>query len=258
MTFLLSKLVWALLAPGALLTVALALALWSFRRHPRLSRGLLSLSIAFCGALLLTPIGQWTIQPLEAPFPETEPPAQVDGIIVLGGASSFDGASQREAQLNSAADRVTELVVLARRYPNAKLVYSGGSGLVKDQLHGEAQMIAPLLEAMGIPGERLILESRSRNTWENALESKTLANPQAGETWLLVTSGWHMPRAVGCFRRIGWTVVPYPVDFRGHDPEWAGFDMVKQLETMSMAEKEWIGLVSYRLLGRSDALFPAP
>lgn len=258
MSFVLSKIVWALVSPCALLALVLLLALLYHRRRPALSRGLVGLALLFIAALGLTPLAHSVIVPLELRFPQPELPAKVDGIVVLGGAIVLDDDQTGQPALNDAAERITSLVALARRYPEARLVYSGGSGLVRNQNQREADVAKPLFESMGIPPERVIYERDSRNTWENAVYSKKLADPKPGETWLLVTSAWHMPRSVGCFRKAGWTVLPYPVDYLDLRTQWAGFDTDEQLYALSTAEREWIGLLAYHLMGRTDTLFPAP
>ena len=104
-----------------------------------------------------------------------------------------------------------------------------------------------------------MFERQSRNTIENAIESKKLAQPKAGENWLLLTSAFHMPRSIGCFRSVGWTVIPFAVDYRSvSELEWAHFNASSQLEKLSIALREYIGLASYRLMGRTPELFPAP
>ena len=105
-----------------------------------------------------------------------------------------------------------------------------------------------------------MFEDRSRNTHENAVFSHALAQPKPGETWVLITSAFHMPRAVGAFRRAGWTVVPYPVDYALEpDPpmSWQ-MDFLGAMGTLRSAVHEWTGLAAYRLTGKTDALFPAP
>jgi uncharacterized SAM-binding protein YcdF (DUF218 family) len=106
-----------------------------------------------------------------------------------------------------------------------------------------------------------VIESRSRTTRENALFSRRLVEPHEGERWLLVTSAWHMPRSVGCFRQAGFPVVPYPVDYRTRGPQdrWRTFSSLSEgLRRLDLATKEWIGLLGYRLAGYTDALFPGP
>ncbi len=258
MSFVISKVLWGLAAPGSLLFLLLCGAFLWHRRHPALSRGLLGLVVLIFAAVALLPVSQLLISPLEQRFLLPQPPARVDGIIVLGGAIEADPTGNAEQPgLNDAAERLTSFAALARRYPDARLVYTGGSGLVRNQETREADLASPLLQSLGVDAARTLYERDSRTTWENALYSKKLVNPKPGETWLLVTSAWHMPRAVGCFRKLGWKVVPYPVDYLGNGPRWATLDAIKQFRTIGLAEKEWIGLVTYWLMGRSDALFPA-
>ena len=258
MGFVLSKILWGLVAPGSLLFLLLCGAFLWHRRRPVLSRRLLGLAMLLLAVPALLPVASWLALPLEQRFPPPQLPARVDGIIVLGGAIGTEqtGKGVRPA-LNDASERVTSFVALAQRYPAARLVYSGGSGLVRDQNTREADLAKPLLETLGVDSARVIYERDSRTTWENALYSKKLANPAPGETWLLVTSAWHMPRAVGCFRKVGWNVLPYPVNYLEGRQRWLNLDALGQLHFIALAEKEWIGLLVYRLTGRSDTLFPA-
>ena len=259
MSFLLSKLIWALLNPATLLLGMMLFAFVWHSRRPFFSRALVGLALIIFVFAATCPIGQWSVSTLERRFPSPELPGRVDGIVVLGGAIDASPAIPAfQPALNDAAERITAFVALARRYPDAKLVYSGGSGMVREQNFREADQALPLLQAMGLDPHRVIVERDSRNTWENALYSLQVAKPGSGQTWLLLTSAWHMPRSVGCFRKAGWRIIPYPVDFRGQQPDWLGFDGLEQLQSLAVAEREWIGLVSYHFMGRTDALFPKP
>lgn len=261
MSFVISKLAWALLTPGVLLLLVLMLALLLRRRRPRLSGLLLGLAVLFLAVLSLCPVAHWCLAPLEQRFPPApDSLAAVDGIVVLGGAIDFDHTPRPDRPaIGGSAERITAMVALARRYPNARLVYSGGSGMVRDQQTREADLARPLLESLGVDPARVLFERDSRNTWENAVDSKALAQPKPGENWLLVTSAWHMPRAMGCFRQAGWNPIPYPVNYLGNDAgDWAKFQPEVELILLAGAEREWIGLIAYRLLGRTPSLFPAP
>ena len=259
MSFILTKLAWGLVAPPSLLLLALLGAWWWHRRRPALSRGLVALCALFLAALGGLPLVHWCAAPLEQRFPSALQPGKVDGIVVLGGALDLEGTLDlNQPALNAAAERMTAAVALTRRYPQAKLLFSGGSGLLREHSYNESQVAQALFESLGVDPSRALYEDRSRNTWENALYSKKLANPGPGETWLLVTSAWHMPRAVGCFRKAGWIVVPYPVDYVGNNAQLLGFDAGAQIEDLGRVEREWIGLIAYYLMGRTDALFPAP
>jgi uncharacterized SAM-binding protein YcdF (DUF218 family) len=262
MSFLIAKLVWALAAPGTVLLILLVLALLLRRRRPRSSTFMMTLAALILAVAALCPLTNWVADPLERRFTAPTELANVDGIVVLGGALGAGGRGPLPAHISAAGDRITAAVELAREYPNARLVYTGGSGNVRDQGDREADYARTLLEAMGVDPARMIFERDSRDTWENALYSKKAADPKPGEVWLLVTSAWHMPRSVGCFRKAGWQVVPYPVDYLGERARgwrsWAKFDAINALRDTEFAEKEWIGLIAYHLMGRTDAWFPAP
>jgi uncharacterized SAM-binding protein YcdF (DUF218 family) len=170
-------------------------------------------------------------------------------------------AASGEAQLNESAERVTAVAALARRFPQARIIYSGGDASLLGNAPVEANFALPLFETFGIPRRRIELEGRSRNTQENAVFSKELAKPQPGERWLLVTSAHHMPRSVGCFRRAGFEVEPYPVDWRTRgapDLLHPFGSLAGGLARTDAAAREWVGLFAYWLTGRTSELFPGP
>lgn len=262
MTFALSKIFWMVVQPGNLLLLLLLLGLLlGLTRWRRLGRWLTAgVALAFL-AIAILPLGDWLIVPLEQRFPGPDKlPDRVDGIIVLGGAVSV-GATVEYGRpaLNGHAERMTEFIALARRYPQAKLVFTGGSAaLLGDGKVTEADVAQFLFETIGPAPERVIYESESRNTFENAVNSKRLVAPNDGETWLLVTSAFHMPRAVGVFRKAGWTVQPYPVDYKSRRRPQMRVGLSGGLSMLHFATHEWIGMVAYHLLGRMDEVFPGP
>ena len=211
----------------------------------------------------LSPIGNALIIPLEERFPPWDAARGApDGIIVLGGAISPDvSAARDEVALNEAAERLTVAAELARRYPDARILLSGGSAALIYDEGAEALLALRLLQDLGIARARILLEDRSRNTVENAVFSKAIAQPKSGERWLLVTSAHHLPRAVGVFRKVGFPVEPYPVDWRTRGPK----DVLRPFATLGdglrrsdTAVREWVGLAVYWLTGRTSELFPAP
>jgi uncharacterized SAM-binding protein YcdF (DUF218 family) len=260
MLFLASKLLWAALVPGNLLLLLLLAGLAATALGRR--RGL---RLAWAAALALLavavlPVGQWLVAPLEARFPQPVLPARIDGIIVLGGAVE-PGISRAHGRvaLDDAAERITEALALAQRHPEAKLLLSGGDPSILPGSQGnEADVTRRLFIELGIPAARILVEDRSRNTYENAVFSRALAAPQPGQIWVLVTSAAHMPRAVGCFRHAGFGVLPYPVDYHTVAHPAPGFDLSGHFTLLDLAAKEWVGLAAYRLLGRTDSLFPGP
>jgi uncharacterized SAM-binding protein YcdF (DUF218 family) len=209
------------------------------------------------------PLGRTLSLPLENRFPPWDaagaPPA---GIVVLGGAVSTSVlASRGEIGINEAAERVVAVPALAKRYPAAQIIYSGGDAGLFVHHESEADVVTELFESLGIPASRITLEGRSRNTIENAVYSRALAQPKPGERWLLVTSALHMPRAIGAFRQAGFTVEAYPVDYQTNGWEDV-LDMVgsvsDELSGTDKAFHEWIGLIAYRITGKTSELFPGP
>lgn len=257
--FVVGKLLTMVLLPTALMVECLVLGL--LLRRWRIGRVLLGIGAGALAACLLLPVDGWTIRPLEDRFPAvTAPPEQVDGIVLLGGA--IDDLTSRDRGtpiLNAAANRVTSFVILARRYPRARLVFTGGSGSIVQGVANEADYMRILFAQLGLSPDRVLFENRSRTTWENAVDTSALVRPKPGERWVLVTSAEHMPRAVGVFRKAGWTVLAWPVGYRSREriaayPQSLG----EKLALLDGAAHEWIGLVAYFLRGWTSALFPAP
>jgi uncharacterized SAM-binding protein YcdF (DUF218 family) len=264
MFFVLSKTIGFFLLPSnLLLLVGIVGTMLLFARLAPLGRRLIVASFALLLLLGVFPLGSALVYVLENRFPPWDPARGApDGIIVLGGAVDPDmSAVHGETALNDAAERVTAVAELARRYPSARIVYSGGSAnLIRDGAM-EADYVTRLFESFGIAPSRVILERRSRNTAENAVFSKELIGPKPGERWLLVTSGFHMPRSIGTFRKAGFAVEAYPVDWRVEDARHLIFSirpLAVGLGDTDLAMHEWAGLLAYWLTGRSSALFPGP
>ena len=264
MFFIISKLLgfFALPSNDMLAVGLIGLALMP-TRFARRGRVLVSASILLFLAFGLLPLGKLLIAPLEERFPPWDASRGApDGIVVLGGAIDPAFVPVRPAsELNEAAERVTVIAELARTYPSAKILYSGGNGNLVLPGSSEAPIAGALLETLGVPPTRLILEDQSRTTAENATFSARLVMPKPGERWLLVTSAFHMPRSIGAFRKAGFTVEAYPVDYRtpGTADLWIPFDAVATgLRRTDTAVREWVGLLVYWLMGWSSQLFPAP
>ncbi|MDA8231522.1 MAG: YdcF family protein [Magnetospirillum sp.] len=261
--FVLSKLFWDVLHPSSLLLLLLSAGAFLIGgRFLGAGRLAVATSAVCLLAIAALPVGDGLMAPLEDRFPAVRiPPPHVDGIIVLGGAIDLDlSGARRMPSLNSAAERMTTFAALARRYPDARLVFSGGSNLLEQRALREADVARTLLADLGVDVGRVVFERNSRNTYENAVFSKELVHPGRGETWILVTSAAHMPRAAGVFRRIGWPVLPWPTAYKtSGEWHWAhGLDLAGGLDKVDGAAHEWAGLAYYRLLGRTDRLFPAP
>jgi uncharacterized SAM-binding protein YcdF (DUF218 family) len=258
MFFYLSKIVWFFAQPSSLLAVLFAIGTYLYWR----GQGRKGVRAFFAAALIyaiggLSPLGNILLIPLEQAHVRDagqamDPP---QGIIVLGGAVDTVVASARdEVPLTEAAERLTATVALARRFPEAKIVFSGGDGALVYRGMTEAAAVRRFFSEMGLDLSRVIFEERSRTTYENALFTKDLLGPQSKERWLLVTSAFHMPRAVSAFGSVGFKTTPWPVDFRTRGYQ----DLIRfpprpseGWRRIDLAVKEWIGLAAYRLTGRS-------
>jgi uncharacterized SAM-binding protein YcdF (DUF218 family) len=257
--FIIDKVLTMLLLPTALMVECALLGLLLSRWL--IGRALLIVAIGALTACLILPVNSWAIRPLEDRFPAVmTPPERVDGIVVLGGA--IDDLTSRDRgtpTLTAAANRMTTFVILAKRYPGAKLVFTGGSGAIEQGVSNEAEYARILLEQLGLPPDRVVFETTSRTTWENAVNTYALVKPQPSESWILLTSASHMPRAVGVFRKLGWTVLPWPVGYQSRDHISAFAQSTgAKLGMLDWAAHEWIGLAVYYLQDRTTAFFPAP
>jgi uncharacterized SAM-binding protein YcdF (DUF218 family) len=263
MFFALSKVLGFFALPSNAMVIAglVGLMLMRWKRTARTGHRMVAAALVLLLAFGLLPLGRLLMVPLEERFPPWDAARGTpDGIVVLGGVIEPEVADRPDSGLNEAAERITAVAGLARRYPAAKILFSGGDILLRPG-RSEAQAAAVLFESFGIPASRLMLEDRSRTTAENAEFSRLLAMPKPGERWLLVTSAWHMPRAVGAFRKAGFPVEAYPVDYRTPNMSgwWVPFGSIGiGLRRTDTAMREWLGLATYRLTGRSSALFPGP
>jgi len=263
MFFILSKTAALLLVPTNFLVAFGMLGLvLMVTRFARAGRRLLIASFVLLAIGGLSPAGRYLLHALESRFPPWDASRGApDGIVVLGGSISKGiSLDYGESSVGGEAGRLIALAKLARAYPDARIVFSGGDPSLSGAPHPDTEFLGPLLDTFGIPRTRVALEERSRNTAENAIFSKELVQPKPGERWLLVTSAAHMPRAVGCFRQVGFAVEAYPTDWHTRRRiRFALSDRVSNgLAVFDAAVHEWTGLVSYRLTGRTDALLPGP
>ena len=155
------------------------------------------------------------------------------------------------------AERLISFVWLAHIYPDAVLLFSGGSGSLTDQKHRPADTARKIFDQSGLDPERIRFELNSKNTAENALKSYELIQPSPDQHWVLVTSAYHMPRSVGLFRKAGWNVIPYPVDFQTTKSFSLKFDL-REIGRLSQGIREWLGLIVYRVIGDTLTFFPGP
>ena len=266
MFYVLSKLGFLFLRPSNALILALLLGvglrLFGWRRRGSELIGIALVVLVVCA---WTGVPTILLRPLEQRFSVPADPDGLNpaGILVLGGVVDTGLSTERHsAELIDGAERVIVAAELARRYPQARIVLSGGSnGVFANNEIAESVIIRDLLIEFGVPAARITVEDHSRNTHENAAFSFSAVEPAPQEQWLLVTSAFHMPRAVGTFRAAGWNgVIAWPVDYRnGADTDWfGGRTAAEGLAMTDLAVREWIGLIAYRFAGYTDALLPHP
>ena len=263
MFFVLSKTLDFIAVPSNLLVLIgfAGIALLA-TRFSRAGRRLLIASVILIAAVGVLPVGNALMLPLEERFPPWNPAQEAPtGIIVLGGAIGPERSAARgQVSLDEAAERVTVAVELARKYPSARIVFSGGNASLFSG-PSEANFALPFFESLGVPRNRITVETQSRNTAENAAFTKRLVAPKPGERWVLVTSALHMPRAIGSFRQARFPVEADPVDYQtnGWDDLWTfSGSLMGGIGKTNTAVHEWLGLLAYWVTGRIPVLFPGP
>jgi len=254
MFFLLSKLFWFVAAPSHVLAwLSIATAVFLFLGKTRPAKWTAAVGATLFVIFGVLPTGTWLLQQHESLYQRPVPPARVDGILILGGGNNPIVLRTRNALSNDkGVARLEEAFILSRRYPSARIVFSGGSGNPRQQQDAEGTSARRILLALGLDASRLTIEGKSRNTWENLIFTQAIVKPKRGEVWLLATSAFHLPRAMGIARRVGWTVLPWPTDYItptriGFEPEY----LLDNLEDTELVFREYVGIAVYRLSGKS-------
>lgn len=259
MFFLLSKILNALCYPlplGLLLFLLFAVIRWwppaggKLRQAgPSRNWTLFWMAFILLWACSTAPIADLLVRPLEAPYKHPVGPESVDAIVVLGGCSDLELSDEDHLKLNENADRFIAALELTRRYPGALLIFSGGSGSLFDQVRREAPNLRAAAIRLGVPARRILIDADSRNTRENALACEKLLAHRHASSVLLVTSGFHMKRALACFHKLGMSPTPYAVDFRGHGTKLNPLSWVPDVGNLGLsttAIREYVGMLIYK------------
>ena len=261
--YLVSKLFWVVVQPGnlALLVLTLGLGLTATRWH-YVGQTVIALVVLLGFLLVFLPVSDWLTAPLEDRFPRPDgAPQCIDGIVVLGGGELRRVTRARNGpEMSDRLMRLVDAAALLRQHPESKLYFTGGGVDTHILPPTEADIARAILRLMDADMARIVFEDRSRDTWENLFNLKQMVAPHKGQTWVLVTSAAHIPRAMGIARRLDWDMIPWPTDYVSI-PDARGVDQLNlagRLSSSQDAIREWIGLVAYRLSGKTDALFPAP
>lgn len=253
MFFVLSKTIGLVVLPIVLATILFALFVLLRHRRPRLAWALFWVAFLGLYALSTRPVADLLLLPLEGRFEDAQRPRDADAIVVLGGTLNLGRSTTERAEMHSAGDRLLEAVLLAKQMPNAVLIFSGGSGDLFDQSKREAPLLKVYAVRLGIPEDRIRVDDRSRNTHENAVETKRILDAEGARSVVLVTSAYHMRRALGCFHAIGLAPIPCAVDFQNCHPSYrrplAFVPGAENLVDSTSAIREYVGLVVYSLRG---------
>jgi uncharacterized SAM-binding protein YcdF (DUF218 family) len=255
MLFIAAKLLDLAIQPLNWVALFLALGLIGLRRRPRAASAVLWAALGLLIVQGWQPLPDALIRQFEARHPA--PGSQTDlshfaGLVVLGGAlePAYVWTSHDQPALNDGAERMTAGLPLLQRYPGFQLLFTGGEGELLAHGLSEAERARIFYQSMGVPPQRLIFEAASRTTYENAVLSAALPGVDKTRPWLLVTSAFHMPRAMGVFQKAGWNVIAYPVDYRtGDETPWSRYSLVGGAGAWHLALHELAGLLSYRLMG---------
>ena len=259
--FYVSKIIWLLVSPDSLLLILLIFSVTLLFLGKISSAKILLSAVSFTFILIaFFPLGEWLLNPLESHF-ITNPtlPAKLDGIIVLSGSEEPELSHiWNQVEVGATAERNLAFLNLARRYPKAKLIFTGGTGRLTNQRYKAADVAKTLFEQQNFNINKIKFESKSRNTFENATYSKKVAKPLKNENWVLITTSWHMPRSIGIFCKINWPTIPYPVDHQTRKGNLyrVNFDLAKNLSILKIGIKEWLGLFAYYLSGKTTSLLP--
>ena len=259
--FWLSKLIWYLIAPLNLILIVLVVVwicqLLKFKKVAGILFSYVIISLIF---LSLFPVGNWLLEPLEDRYTSSPMlPGKIEGIIVLGG-SIDPGLSHYWGQVETggAIERELTFLHLAKKYPEAKLIYTGGSSSLVHHEFKEADEAEKFFEYLDFDTSRIMFDRDARNTYENARLTIDKFNPEMKLPWVLITSAYHMPRSMGTFCALGWKVIPYPVDHRTQNNSLTSveFNLTGHMLDINLAIHEWLGLYVYYLTGKTTTIFP--
>lgn len=254
MFFWLSKIFWLFAAPSSLLLILIGSAVICRMLSWRIAARRLVMAAGILFLLVgIFPLQNILVRHLEDQYPRGGWPARVDGVLILGGGLDWRVLRSRGVPaVEPGSGRLIGGYEIARRYPKAKVIFAGGSSEITAASLSEADGARHFFRRVGMEPGRLILEQRSRNTYENILMARDIARPQQGQVWLLATSAMHMPRAMGVARKLGWEMQPWPTDYISPTTGMFGlFEYTRNLNRADSAVREAVGLMVYRLTGRA-------
>lgn len=252
MFFFFSKALNFLIDPTCWIFMTLLLAIFAKKPGWR-KTGLIS---AFLFFLLFTnPImANWVLRMWEYPYTPKDELPLVETAVVLGGMTQDHTSSPDQINFSPSADRIMEPLTLYQDGLIQKIIISGGSGELTGARESESSFLKELSITLGVRPKDLLIDTLSRNTHENAVETKKILENMHEEDRpvLLVTSAFHMRRSLLCYQKEGIEVIPYAVDYQSQEFDWNPSWIMPTgyyLDTWRMLIKEWVGLQAYRMAG---------
>ena len=258
MSFYLSKILWLIFSPFNLLIYIFFISfILFFLKKKKISYFLFFISFCIFNIFSVFPLGKFLIYNLEKNYHDFIIPENVDGILILGGATNpFLTDQFNQINLNNSSERLIESIKLIKKYNNAKVVFSGGLGSIEYPKLSHAKVAERFFTELGLPINKIKFEYKSRNTYENILFSKKIVKPKQNEKWILITSAFHMNRAMFIGEKNNWNFIPYAVDFR--QPKKIhlipNLNFMENISQLQLGAHEWIGLVSYYFMGRTKRI----
>ena len=259
MSFYLSKVLWLIINPFNILIFLLLITIcFLLLKKNKFTYFFLSLFLIFLVSFGMLPVGKYLIYKLEKYYHNTIIlPDKVDGLLILGGATNpFLSDEFNQINLNGSVERLIEAIRLIKIYTETKIIFSGGSGSIQKPKMDHARIAKQFFMQIGLDTDKMIFENKSRNTYENILYSKKIAKPKKNERWIVITSAFHMNRTIFIGEKNDWLLTPYAVDFT--QPKKFKFkpnlDLLNNLNQMQRGSHEWIGLITYYLMGRTSRI----
>lgn len=253
MAFFAAKLLAALVMPLGAGCALLVLGLLLSWRRPGLSRAFVAGGVVVLGALGTGVVADRLLGPLERAYPVPPPGLTAEAAVVLAGTVDLRRSTLDRIELYDRPERLIEGAKLVKEGRAHWLVLAGGSGDPEWPDAREADFLAAFAADLGVPADRILVQRDSRTTAEDALYTARLLQERKIRTAFLVTSAFHMPRAMGCFRKVGVTPVAFPVDFRA-TPSFGGLlrwvPSAAGLLGSTLAVHEYVGLAAYRVMGK--------
>tara|TARA_Y100001970_G_scaffold187275_1_gene227827 strand:+ start:1421 stop:2203 length:783 start_codon:yes stop_codon:yes gene_type:complete len=260
MSFFLSKFLWLFFNPLSLIFFIFFLGCtFLFFNKYKFAKIIFFTNFIFFSTIIIFPIGGFALYILEKDYhTKIVYPKKIHGILILSGATSpYLSNEHNSVELNSSSERLTETIVLMNKYKDAKVIFSGGSGNLNTPLLTHSNVAKNFFSRMGVDVDRIIFENKSRNTYENIIYSKKISKITNNQNWIMITSASHMKRASLISTKQNWKIYPYPVDFRqpkkfSLKPSLNFYD---NLNSFNHASHEWLGLLSYYFMGRTEKVF---